>query len=261
MKKKLIVPVVLSTALLAGSLPFSNVLAKQPEEITSIWLTNKWNEKVNVPIFVREKQLEKRNSSNASDALNFLEEKKSKVKIKNPKADLKVKKTDKDDLGMTHVRFNQTKNGIPVEGAEVLVHYNEKNEIVAVNGSLNAEVDELDLNTKPEVNSEEALAAAKSSVDAPTQLQYKPTTELVVYPFEGESSLAYKVNVNFHGEEPGNWFVFVDAHSGKVIDKYNAIMDADEIKTQTGTGRVYLGHIVYYISLKVKVLNQVPFFN
>ncbi|WHY84112.1 M4 family metallopeptidase [Neobacillus novalis] len=249
MKKKLIAPVVLSTALLAGSIPFSNVLAKQPEETATISLTNKWNEKMNVPIFVREKQLDKRNSSTASDALNYLEEKKSKVKIRNPKADLKVKKTNKDELGMTHVRFNQTKNGIPVEGAEVLVHYNEKNEIVAVNGTVNVDVDEQNFNTKPEVNSVVALASAKSSVDAPAQLQYDPTTELVVYPFEGESSLAYKVNVNFHGEEPGNWFVFVDAQSGKVIDKYNALMDADEIKTQTGTGTGVLGaHRLLHIS-------------
>ncbi|WP_312471428.1 M4 family metallopeptidase [Neobacillus sp.] len=251
MKNKLIAPIVLSTVLLAGSIPFSNVLAKQPEETAAISVTKKWSEKANVPIFVREKQLEKRNASNASDALNYLEEKKEQLGIKNPKAEFQEKNTNKDHLRMTHVRFNQTKNGVPVEGAEVIVHYNENNQIVAVNGSVNTDLDNLNLNTKPEVNSENALAVAKKSVDAPAQLQYDPTTELVVYPFEGEHSLAYKVNVNFHGKEPGNWFVFVDAHTGKVIDQYNAIMDADEINTQTGNGTGVLGaHRLLHISQK-----------
>ncbi|WP_066070234.1 M4 family metallopeptidase [Neobacillus soli] len=245
MKKRMIAPIALSTALLAGTLPFSNVLAKQPE----VSITKKWNENANVPLFVKEKQLEKRTSSTSSDALNYLEEKKNKVGIKNPKANLKVKKVDKDNLGMTHVRFNQTKSGVLVEGTEVLVHYNENNEVIAVNGSLNSEIEEATLNTTPTLSGEKALQVAKSSVDAPAQLQYDPTTELVVYPFEGENSLAYKVNVNFHGEEPGNWYVFVDAKSGKVIDQYNAIMDADEIKTQTGTGTGVLGaHRLLHIS-------------
>lgn len=38
------------------------------------------------------------------------------------------------------------------------------------------------------------------------------------------------------GDEPGNWFVFVDAKSGEVIDQYNGIMHADEMKTQNGVG-------------------------
>ncbi len=39
------------------------------------------------------------------------------------------------------------------------------------------------------------------------------------------------------GDEPGNWFVFVDAKTGQVIDKYNGLMHADENKTQKGVGK------------------------
>jgi len=256
LKKKLIIPIMLSTALLAGTIPFSNVLAEKPEAS----VIQKWNENANVPIFVKEKHVEKRTSSNATDALNYLEEKEDKIGIRNLKTNLKEKTSIKDDLGMTHVRFHQTKNGVPVEGAEVIVHYNEKNEVVAVNGSVNKDVDEGSLNTTPDVSSEKALEVAKSSVEAPAQLQYDPTTELVVYPFEGKNNLAFKVNVNFLGEKPGNWFVFVDAHSGEVIDEYNAIMDADEIKSQTGTGTGVLGaHRLLHIS-QSKNPNEGTFF-
>jgi bacillolysin len=241
LKKRIIAPIILSSTLLAGTIPFSNVLAVQPEEKVIENVTKEWNEKANVPLFVKEKHAEKRTSSNANDALNYLEENKDKLELKNPKANLKTKSTQKDELGMTHIRFNQTKNGVPVEGAEVIVHYNKNNEIIATNGHQNKEIQESSLDTTAKVSSKKALKVAKSSVDAPAQLEYLPTSELVVYPFEGENYLAYKVNVNFLGNEPGNWFVFVDAKTGEVIDQYNAIMHADKIKTQTGVGTGVLG--------------------
>ncbi len=143
----------------------------------------------------------------------------------------------KDELGMTHVRFAQAVNGVPVEGSEVIVHFNKNNEVVSVNGKTNQTLDADAVDTAASISSIAALQAALSSVDAPQELTYEPTAELVVYPFEKKNHAAYKVNVNFMGNEPGNWFVFVDAHSGKVIDKYNGLMHADENKTQKGSGK------------------------
>ncbi|MCM3766384.1 M4 family metallopeptidase [Neobacillus niacini] len=87
------------------------------------------------------------------------------------------------------------------------------------------------------LSSDAALKKALSAVNAPEELTYEPTSELVVYPFEGENYTAYKVNVNFIGDDPGNWFVFVDAKTGEVINKYNGLMHADEMKTQKGAGK------------------------
>ncbi|RXY98863.1 hypothetical protein [Fictibacillus sp. S7] len=39
----------------------------------------------------------------------------------------KQKQIETDKLGMTHVRLQQTKNGVPVEGAEVTDHYSKAN--------------------------------------------------------------------------------------------------------------------------------------
>ncbi|RAZ81114.1 peptidase M4 family protein [Planococcus halotolerans] len=228
MKKKFIVPVILSSALVASSFTATNVLA-QPTDKT-------WNENANVPIFVKEKFAKKRTSSNASNALDYLEENEKKTGLKNPKKNLKQKETEKDSLGMTHVRFSQTINGVPVEGAEVVVHYSENDELVSVNGSHFPGVEEEAIDTTPSESVMKAVQAAKKAVEAPEQLEYNPVSELVVYPFDGENHLAYKVNVNFLGEKPGNWFVFVNANSGEVIDQYNAIMHADDIHQSVGTG-------------------------
>ncbi|WP_233786081.1 M4 family metallopeptidase [Planococcus halotolerans] len=228
LKKKYIVPVILSSALVASSFTATNVLA-QPTDKT-------WNENANVPIFVKEKFAEKRTSSNASNALDYLEENEKKTGLKNPKKNLKQKETEKDSLGMTHVRFSQTINGVPVEGAEVVVHYSENDELVSVNGSHFPGVEEEAIDTTPSESVMKAVQAAKKAVEAPEQLEYNPVSELVVYPFDGENHLAYKMNVNFLGEKPGNWFVFVNANSGEVIDQYNAIMHADDIHQSVGTG-------------------------
>ncbi|MBP1948300.1 M4 family metallopeptidase [Virgibacillus litoralis] len=237
MKKRYIVPVVLSSALLVGAVTVSDVLAKpQDSSFSSVQEEKMWNANANVPIFVKEKVAKKFNASNASNAVNFLKQNEKRIGIKNPEENLKVKDVQKDDLGMTHIRFNQTKSGVPVEGTEVIVHFNEKNEVVAVNGNHNKVVEDNFINTNPSVDTSEALQQAKSSVNAPEKLAYKPTSDLVVYSFEGESNLAYKINVNFLGDKPGNWFVFVDAKSGSVIDKYNALLHAGEIEKKAHTG-------------------------
>lgn len=238
MKKKFIVPAVLSSALLVGAIPTGLVFAKPVEsKEASIHASEKWNERARVPVFVKEKFAVKYTSSSPSDAINYLKKNQSKTGIKHPDKNLKVKNSQKDKYGMTHVRFNQSINGVNVEGSEVIVHFNKNNEVVSVNGYVNETISEASVDTTASLSSETALQQALSSVSAPEELTYEPTSELILYPFEGENHTAYKVNVNFMGEEPGNWFVFVDANTGKIIDKYNGLMHADEMKTQNGSGK------------------------
>ncbi|WP_261129588.1 M4 family metallopeptidase [Bacillus sp. Marseille-Q3570] len=238
MKKKIIVPVALSSALLLGSIQMNSVFAKYDDSslVSSVQAQKEWNEKANVPVFVKERFAEKFSASNSSNALNYLKKNEGKTGINSPDKNLKVKNVQKDELGMTHVRFNQTKNGVPIEGYEIIVHFNKDNEVVAVNGRVNQTVVDDAVDTTPSVSEEEALQVAQSSIDAPEEFTYEPTVDLVVYPFEGENFTAYKANINFMGDKPGNWFVYVDANTGKVIDQYNGLMHADEMKTQKGFG-------------------------
>ena len=238
MKKKLIVPVILSSAMMLSSIPLGNVFAAP---VDSQKVSKSWNEMANVPLFVKERHAERFSASTPANALKYLKNSQEETGLSNPDKNLKVKDVQKDELGMTHVRFNQSINGVNVEGAEVVVHFNEDNEVVSVNGRTNQTLAEANVDTKASLSSEAAIKAAKSSVNASKELTYEPTSELVVYPFEGENHTAYKVNVNFMGEEPGNWYVFVDAKTGKVIDQYNAMMHADKPKTQKGTGLGVLG--------------------
>lgn len=168
LKKKFIVPAVLSSALLVGSIPAGNVFAKPVDSmVASSVQASKWNEKANVPVFVKERFAEKFSSSNTSNALNYLKKNEGKTGIKNPDKNLKVKDSQKDKLGMTHVRFNQSINGVNVEGSEVIVHFNKNNEVVSVNGRVNQTIADDAVDTTASLSSDAALKQALSSVNAP----------------------------------------------------------------------------------------------
>ena len=232
LKKKMLVPVILSSVMLLSSAPMG-VLAEPAKSSPS---SKQWNERVSVPLFVKETTPQKFSSSTSSNALNYLKKNQSKIKISDPDKNLKVKDIQKDELGMTHVRFNQAVNGVRVEGADIIVHFNQDHEVISTNGRLNQTIVDDKIETQASLSSDAAIKAAKSSVNAPNELTYEPTAELVIYPFDGENHTTYKVNVNFMGDDPGNWFIFVDARTGKIIDQYNALMHANEKKTQTGIG-------------------------
>ncbi|MBP1969963.1 Zn-dependent metalloprotease [Virgibacillus natechei] len=238
-KKHAAVSAILSSALVLGSFSVSDavVISESPGS-NSVKTGKVWNENANVPIFVKEEFAEMHPSSNAENAMDYLEENEQEIGIKNAEENLKVSDVQEDDLGMTQVRFNQTKNGVPVEGTEVIVHFNENEELVTVNGNYNPEAEKTSINTDPTLDEEDAIKAASSAVDAPQNMKYDPISELVIYPFEEEKLLAYKVNVTFMGETPGNWFVYVDAKNGNVIDRYNTIahIEEGEFHKSVGTG-------------------------
>ncbi|HAQ07497.1 MAG TPA: peptidase M4 family protein, partial [Bacillus bacterium] len=131
------------------------------------------------------------------------------------------------------------------------VQYTKEGTVNSVNGHYNNEIAAKEMNTTAGIPVEKAIAVAQDSVSAPAELEYQPKAELVVYPFNGQDLLAYKVNVNFLGEQPGNWFVFVDAITGGVVDQYNGLMHAGEYTSSKGAGLGVKGeHRVLNISHK-----------
>jgi hypothetical protein len=50
-------------------------------------------------------------------------------------ADLVVRRVSQDEQGHTHIRYAQTKNGLPVIGHELVVHVDEHGNVYAANGS------------------------------------------------------------------------------------------------------------------------------
>ncbi len=157
-----------------------------------------------------------------------------------------------DQMGHTHIKFRQTFNQIPIEGATYLVHaYN--NHVYAVNGHIFSQ----DHFTGNQTLSEsQALEQAKSSFKCESfkweieaeenhlkqetgnaNASYLPQGKLVYVAKKGnfdakDFRLAYKFDIYAHRPVQRAW-TFVDAANGQVLFKNKRVYEADTPGTAT----------------------------
>ena len=143
-----------------------------------------------------------------------------------------------DAQGWTHVRLQQMYQGIPVEGAQIALHFDEERTPRIVNFS--HFIPALTLSTTAQVDRPTAIATALSDLGVASASG--PTTGvLVIYNHEGTAHLAWKVRM-FIADPLGDFVYFVDARSGVVIDSYNNLMSALDRKVyDTATTTVLPG--------------------
>ena len=133
--------------------------------------------------------------------------------------------------GKTHVRFRQTINKIPIEGAEYLVNMLSDGRIYMVNGTYYPDV-QVPLN--PKITQQQAEDMALQDLGQPRNAA-TVTTQRVVHPENSSFKLAWKVDLV--GKRTWyDWTYFVDALDGTIIRK------RDNIYYDEGTGKAYLKH-------------------
>lgn len=128
--------------------------------------------------------------------------------------------------GFEHVRLQQTYRGVKVYTGDVVVH-SARGTMRMANGSVVAGLGGLDV--APAISSADALAQAKADYAghalAGAELGYaREASELVIYPKDKAVHLAWHVEFFTElqaGMEPGRWHYFIDARTGRQIDKFN----------------------------------------
>ena len=141
----------------------------------------------------------------------------------------------KEFMGVTHLQYQQYKDGLPVEFSYARVHVSAAGEISGYQGRFEPDIS---INTVPSLTS--AAEAAAASADLGLSLA-SVKTELVLYPEEtsGNMKLAWKVR----GRASGLWVVYVDASDGKVLFKYDDLRRAtcpgSSVTQGTMSGTVY----------------------
>ncbi len=148
-------------------------------------------------------------------------------------ANLVFLRSNRDAFGNSFARYAQTKNGLPVVGAELLLHVNRDGEIFAANGSAR---DGAVLSPTPRLSEARAQAAARqdaalsgSSVQGTGRLVYLRSS------VDQELYLAYEQRVS-GGERAGlpvNELVYVDANSGVILDRHSFVHSAINRKVYT----------------------------
>lgn len=163
-------------------------------------------------------------------------------------SDLRMRRTESDKLGHTHVSFAQEYAGVPVFGAEIKAHFNAKDELMVVSGTL---VPDIDLSMTPSRSAKEAEESAEHWVrfsNFGKNVQARSSRLLIFREglakgVPGDNHLAYEVEVG-NGVDVRK-FVYLDAHTGKFIDIIEGVPDALNRRVYDGA----FGDFAYVLSI------------
>ncbi len=170
-------------------------------------------------------------------ALNFIASKKDAFKIADPPRELKLLYQRTDKIGETHLRFQQEYNNLEVWGCQTIVHFKDDHTIYLVGGQTIATPS---INTIPSMSELDAASIASDEIKTihPND-SLETDSKLLIYPGDGNPSLAYLVTVTSPTDGGVRWRVFVDAQDGHIVHKFNDIQnDGPDI----GTGIDVLGN-------------------
>ncbi|MBS2017341.1 MAG: M4 family metallopeptidase [Deltaproteobacteria bacterium] len=165
----------------------------------------------------------------AKATISFLEQYKALYGMRDVASELRLSKSEVDELSMTHARFQQTTHGVPVVGAELAAHYDAAGRITSIDANYVAGLDGIDV--QPTIDAKASEAAVKAEIvanvkglDASMLTASEP--KLVVYALgEGPARLAYEHSVRaVFGDEPAIWVTTVDAKTGEILDRFNNLM-------------------------------------
>ncbi len=154
--------------------------------------------------------------------------------IEDPARQLKYVGSKTDRLGATRLEYRQVHDGVPVFAGILFVHFNDRDQMTAVNG---VSVPDITVTSTPRLTAEQAGQVAVNAV-GPTGVTAAKTT-LYIYRtgltqgVKGISYLAYEVEAT-NGVNVRD-FVIVDALSGKIIDRWSAIENALIREVYSGT--------------------------
>ena len=140
-------------------------------------------------------------------------------------AELALRKIESDRQGQTHLTYTQHYAGLPVFGAVLKAHFDASGRLSVVNGTL---IPDIDVSAAPSRSAQDAEAAAVRFVKG--KALSARGSRLLIYReglakgVPGDNQLAYEVVVG-NGANVRE-FVYVDAHTGKVIDQISGMQDA-----------------------------------
>ncbi|WP_164017100.1 M4 family metallopeptidase [Pyxidicoccus trucidator] len=137
--------------------------------------------------------------------------------------DLVVSRVNVDDLGYTHIRYNQMKNNLPVVGQELIVHLDPEGNIVMANGS--ARDGEFGVPVRARIAPQSAVTAAlRNTVGTRLEVDGQPRLVYLRAGHGQKLTLAFEVVVTGEGADlPIRDHVYVDATTGVVADRTSDI--------------------------------------
>ncbi len=215
----------LTLGLAASAFSSASALAA-PKNVLS---THKYNEVVGSPEFVSGKLTKQSSKSAESVVYDYINANKSKYKIgsKSASESFKITSNKKDKLGYTSLRLQQIFNGVPVWGSTQAALVTNDGVLTVLSGTVAPDLEKKNgLKKQKKVNAKKSIQIAENDLGFTPDYEKTPSADLVVYTYEDEATYAYLVNLNFLSPKPGNYNYFIEAATGKILNKYNDLDEA-----------------------------------
>jgi hypothetical protein len=153
-------------------------------------------------------------------ALAFLQAYRRVFRIDSPREELTPRPAQVDDLGMKHIRLDQSYRGVPVQDAQVVVHLDARDRVSLVAGSYIPTP--VGLDTTPAIDSKRAQAAAAAAVGETLAHCGPCEARLIVWaPAGAAPRLAYRVDVAPAPDRA--WAVTVDALTSAILARISTL--------------------------------------
>lgn len=157
----------------------------------------------------------------AAASIAFVAQHREVFRLTKPGEELKLDSVQRDDLRFRHVRFAQVFRGLEVANCEMRFHFNRDGALYRITGSYIPTPDLADV--QPKLDRAAAVRAAASAVGGDRSANWPAT--LKIWPAQnGAAVLAYEVAATVAADRA--WRVFVDADSGKILDRISTIHTA-----------------------------------
>ena len=173
-----------------------------------------------------------RGKDSRENSRQFLKEFGKYFGVENSDRDLELLKETKDNLEISHLRYSQKSNGVPVFGGQLIVHLKNNQNITVVNGKINS-LEQPD--TTPEIGQKEATDSAKKFWQETQKGEPQSIGEARLYIYnkkflssQQEDDQNYLVwEVNLFSLDPYQHKIFyINAEDGSLVDRREAIKTA-----------------------------------
>ncbi|WNG33281.1 bacillolysin [Archangium violaceum] len=153
--------------------------------------------------------------------------------------EVSFKRALRDTRGLSHERVGQSIKGIPVFGAEAILHLDENGAVASITDRLARDIK---VDTTPRLRAEEATQIAISQVGGASVLAAAPKADLQILPGSKGAQLTWRVQLETVTAEgaPSQPNLFINAHSGELALQFDNIKTQRNRKTYTAGNRTTL---------------------
>ncbi len=156
-------------------------------------------------------------------AMNFTKSNRG-ILMLHPDDELVVAGVEEDKLGQFHIRMRLQHKGLEVWPAEVMVHLEANGQVHTFNGVYRSPVlsRKKEFNTVPSFGANEARQRALTHINKKVDVEVH--AELVIYDWHVPAPvLAYKVHVHSERDILLNKNIFVNAHTGEILNEIDSV--------------------------------------